>query len=244
MLKAYAGGRVFGRRYGSGEPNVLALHGWGRTHADFDPVLAPLDAVALDLPGFGASPVPPEAWGSAEYAGAVEPVLREWDRPIVLLGHSFGGRVAVQVAASMPELVRTLVLTGTPLIRRRPRGRAPFGFRLRKALHRAHLLSDRGMEAARDRYGSRDYRMAKGVMRQVLVRAINESYEDVMPRVTCPVELVWGERDTEVGVDVAREAVELFPDARLTVLAGVDHFVPTAAPDALRDIVVAHLATA
>ncbi|NIQ53776.1 MAG: alpha/beta hydrolase, partial [Gemmatimonadetes bacterium] len=54
---------------------VLALHGWGRDGSDFDRVLAGLDAVALDLPGFGASPAPAVVTGAAGYAAMVAPVL-------------------------------------------------------------------------------------------------------------------------------------------------------------------------
>src|SRR3954452_16103169 len=99
MLTAYDNGRLFGARTGSGAPWVLALHGWQRTHRDFNRVLEGIDALALDLPGFGASPPPAEPWGSAEYAKALLPVLDGFDGPPVVLGHSFGGRVAVHIAA-------------------------------------------------------------------------------------------------------------------------------------------------
>src|SRR5206468_4391460 len=97
MLTAYDDGRIFGERSGAGAPWVLALHGWRRTHRDFSAVLDGVDAVALDLPGFGTSPPPPEGWGGAEYAKAVLPVIERMTAPVVVLGHSFGGRVAVHL---------------------------------------------------------------------------------------------------------------------------------------------------
>src|SRR5437764_447469 len=80
-------------------------------HADFDRTLQGVDAVALDLPGFGATPPPASAWGSADYATAVADAI---DEPMVILGHSLGGRVAAYLAALRPDLVRALVLTGAP----------------------------------------------------------------------------------------------------------------------------------
>jgi len=233
MLKAFAGGRLFGALHGNPPPRVLALHGWGRTSRDFDAVLAGLDAVALDLPGFGASPVPPEAWGAAEYAAAVAAAV---DEPVVVVGHSFGGRVAVHLAATRPELVRALVLTGVPLLRppgavRRKPARL---FRLARALHRRGLVGDGRMEALRQRYGSADYRAAQGIMRAVHVRAVNETYESQLGALRCPVELVWGEGDADVPLSVASAAAELVPGATVTVLPGVAHLVPTAAPADLR----------
>src|SRR5438067_3542048 len=100
MLKAFDDGRLFGAAFGSGPPWVLALHGWRRTQRDWNDVLVGLDAIALDLPGFGATPLPDRPWGSPEYAAAVTPVLeREFDGPAVVIGHSFGGRVATHLAA-------------------------------------------------------------------------------------------------------------------------------------------------
>src|ERR1700728_2913871 len=126
MLRSFAGGDLFGEIWGQPPARVLALHGWRRTHGDFLGVLGsgssmgPSASIALDLPGFGASPPPPEAWGSAEYARLVARVLQEGGpgapaAPVVVLGHSFGGRVAVHLAASHPELVHALVLTGAPI---------------------------------------------------------------------------------------------------------------------------------
>ncbi|HEX2038125.1 MAG TPA: alpha/beta hydrolase [Acidimicrobiales bacterium] len=237
MLKAFAGGRLFGTVHGTPPPRVLALHGWARTHRDFDAVLDGLDALALDLPGFGATPAPDEAWGGGGYAAAVAPVLDDADEPVVVVGHSFGGRVAVHLATARPDRVRAVVLSGVPLVR--PPGavrrRPPAAYRLARALHRRGLLGDARMESLRQRYGSADYRAARGVMRAVHVTAVNETYEEQLRALLCPVELVWGADDADVPASVAEAAAALVPGgARLTLLPGVGHLVPTAAPEALR----------
>lgn len=249
MLRSLAEGRLFGRATGVGTPRVLALHGWARSHRDFDGVLAPgdgepLDALAVDLPGFGLSPPPPGPWGSAEYADCVAEVLGEMATPVVVLGHSFGGRVALQLAARRPDQVSALVLTGVPLLprpdRRRPRAR----YRLIRFLHRAGVIGERRMEAARQRYGSPDYRATHGVMRQVFVRSVGESYDEQLAAVRCPVTLVWGNDDTEVPLVVAEAAVERLgtADARLQVCAGAGHLTPSTVPGVLRQAVTEQLA--
>jgi pimeloyl-ACP methyl ester carboxylesterase len=235
MLSAFDDGRLFGSSSGSGVPWVLALHGWQRTHRDFARVLEGVDAIAVDLPGFGASPPPPEPWGAARYADAVLPVLDRFDGPAVVLGHSFGGRVAVHLAAAHPERVGALVLTGVPLLRPPGTGAARVArpYRLARFLHARGLLSETRMEAMRQRYGSQDYRQATGVMRAVHVIAVNETYEPQLAQVRCPVDLVWGDQDTAAPVAVAEQAALLIPDAEVTVLAGVGHMTPLEAPDAL-----------
>lgn len=256
MLTSFDQGRLFGARAGTGPPWLLALHGWRRTHADWDSVLglaAPgeqvvaLDAVALDLPGFGATPAPPVAWGSAEYAQAVAPVLAamvaESGRPAVVLGHSFGGRVAVRLGAGWPGLVGALVLSGVPHLGEegtRAR-RTAAGFRWGKALHRRGLIGDAAMESLRMRYGSEDYRAAQGVMREVLVRAVNESYAADLRTLVGPVELVWGSEDTVAPLVHAEAGASLLGErGRLTVCGGVGHLTPLEAPAALRAAVELH----
>lgn len=245
MLKAFDSGRLFGtvHRSGDGPPRVLALHGWRRTSADFDKVLSGLSAgaVALDLPGFGASPEPPAAWGTEDYAKAVTAVLSEFDGPAVVLGHSFGGRVAVRLAASQPQAVAALVLTGVPLLRAAPAGKPALSFRAARWLHRRGVLPDDRMEALRRKHGSADYRAATGVMRDVFVRVVNESYEDDLRALACPVELVWGSDDADARLDVAERAAKLVGEARLTVVDGAGHLTPLTAPDALRAAVERHL---
>ena len=253
MLKSFAGGRLFGTTWGEGVPTVLALHGWRRTHLDFAPVFdvvsdgAPgsaggLAAVAPDLAGFGATPPPPEAWGHDEYAESLLPLF---DQPgvladrVVVVGHSFGGRVGVRLAALVPDRIDRLVLTGVPLLDRQGRHRRPAAaYRLVRRLHRMGLVGEDRLRAMQDKYGSPDYRAAQGVMRGVFVRLLGEQYVDDMAAVGCPVELVWGEGDTEVPLEVAERAVGLFPSARLATLPGVGHLTPTEAPDQLRRVVV------
>lgn len=234
MLKVFADGQLFGAAFGTEPASVLALHGWQRTHRDFDAVLDGFEAIALDLPGFGATPPPPEPWGSSQYASALVPVLGGMAAPVVVVGHSFGGRIAVHLAASHPDRVKALVLTGVPLIRRPSTVKPAARYRLGRALHRRGLIGDDRMEALRRRYGSRDYANASGVMRGVHVTVVNESYEEQLRAVHCPVELVWGEHDRDAPIDVARQAAALLSDANLVVVAGADHFTPQTATAALR----------
>src|SRR2546423_1073950 len=100
MLRALADG-VFGEQHGAAPARVLALPGWMRSRADFGPVLAGYDALALDLPGFGgASPEPSRPMGAAGYAAAVAPALDACAAVVVLLGHSFGPPAGAQRAVS------------------------------------------------------------------------------------------------------------------------------------------------
>lgn len=236
-LRTHLDGTVFTEELDGRPPAVLALHGWGRDRSD---LLASLDGrsvVSVDLPGFGASPPPAERCGAREYAELVQRLIDELGGgPFVVVGHSFGGRVATCLAAAHPASVAGLVLMGTPLARRTPstKSASPLGYRLVRTARRFGLIPESRLEAARQKHGSADYRAAQGVMRDVLVTVVNEDYRDELARVACPVALLWGHDDTAAPLHNVEAARELLASIVFDeVLPGVGHDVHRAAPDAV-----------
>lgn len=217
---------MMAERYGEAESRIWALHGWGRSRRDWESVLFDQDAVAFDLSGFGATSAPLTAWTTADYAQALLAGLPQ-GQPLVLAGHSFGGRIAVQMAALAPERVSALVLTGVPLLRRSTGGKPKLAYRVVRWLYAHKLISDERMESYRQRYGSADYRAAVGVMRTIMVSAVNEGYAEQLRAIAqagIPVRMVWGADDTEVPVAVAHAAQEILGEcAELTVVDGATH---------------------
>lgn len=244
---------------------MLALHGWRRDHRDFSLVLGPgaeaalsgsearsgadaplpddaVPSIALDLPGFGATPPPDAAWGSVEYAESIAVLLPEMESPVIVVGHSFGGRVAAELAWRHPAEVAGVVLTGAPLFPASPGSKPrkpPLSLRVARRLARSGIVPETRLEEIKRRHGSADYRAATGVMRDVLVKAIseerNEAYTEALRATTCPVELVWGALDTAAPPHVAeRIAAELAGPVTLSVFEGVGHLTPDAIPGQLR----------
>jgi pimeloyl-ACP methyl ester carboxylesterase len=236
-LRSYIDGRVFGEVAGGGDPLMVGLHGWGRDHRDFSSVLSGYPHLLIDLPGFGVSPPPTATWGAADYASCVAAVLDEHAaaEPAVVVGHSFGGRVAVCLAASRPDLVRAMVLCGVPLLRSPREGKVSLGYRLGRKARQMGLLSDRRFEAMRRARSSDDYNAAIGVMRSVLVRVVNESYDAQLAAIGCPVALLWGSLDRAVPPSMIEKACRLLaaPTAA-DVVDGAGHDVHLEAPDRLR----------
>ena len=114
--------RVFDE--GSGTP-VVVLHGWGGRIESMSPVLRCLAeghrVVAIDLPGFGDSPLPSGAWGTPDYTANVRDVVSEKGIDHAhFVGHSFGAKVSFYTAAVYPDLVDKLVIVGSPGLRTPP----------------------------------------------------------------------------------------------------------------------------
>lgn len=240
-IQALADGRVLAERVGESPARVVALHGWGRTGSDFVGILAGLDAVSIHLPGFGPTAAPDVVWGTDDYARLVADAIAPL-APVVLVGHSFGGRIAVRLAASRPELVSGLVLTGAPLVRLTAPSTPALSFRIVKVLNRIGLIPDRVLEARRARSGSADYNAAHGVMRDILVKTVNENYDADLARITAPTWLVWGEGDTAAPTAAGKVASERISGARWTVVPGEAHLLTPMLGAAVRSAIDGALA--
>jgi pimeloyl-ACP methyl ester carboxylesterase len=215
---------------GQGEP-VVVLHGWGGRIESMAPVIACLEAafrvLALDLPGFGHSPAPASVWGTPEYASFVAAVLA--DRGVArarFVGHSYGAKTSLYLAATRPELVEQLVLVGSSGLRTPPSIKA----RAKRALSRLGRVAGRlgppGQalkQALYARIASQDYRDA-GPLRAILVKVVNEDLTELLPRVAAPTLLVWGGADDAVPLSHARRMAGLIPDAGLVTFDGAGHF--------------------
>ncbi len=224
MIQALADGKVLAERFGSMPPAVVALHGWGRSGNDFASILSGLDAVAVHLPGFGPTSPPETVWGTADYAALVADAIRPFG-PVVVVGHSFGGRIAVRLAAQYPELVSALVLTGAPLVRLASTSRPALGYRIARTLNRWGVLSDARMTAIRSRFGSADYNAAQGIMRDILVTTVNENYDEDMATLRLPVAMVWGENDTAAPTAAGQIASTRIAGATWEVVPGTAHLM-------------------
>jgi pimeloyl-ACP methyl ester carboxylesterase len=219
---------------GATRPDAKLLvwaHGWGHTHRNLLPLAEATrrlgGSVLLDLPGFGASPPPPDPWGTEDYADAVAEFLAA--RPVerrVWIGHSFGCRVGLQLASRHPGLVSGLFLiaaAGLPRTRSLPE-RVRIAAR-RLAFRAARRLTPEGprREALRARFGSADYARA-GPMRPILVKAVGEDLSEVARVVSCPTVLLYGDRDGETPPEIGERLNKLMPQSHLIILRGFDHW--------------------
>lgn len=238
MLTSLADGRLLADKTGSTPPAVVALHGWARSGADFARIVSGLDAVAPHLPGFGSTDEPPTVWGTEDYAELVAEAIAPFG-PVVVVGHSFGGRVAVRLAARHPELVRGLVLTGVPLLRPPATSKPKLQYRIVRSLVKRGILPESMLEKQRQKHGSRDYVNSSGIMRGVMVRTVNEDYEADLAAIRVPVRMVWGENDTEAPMPLGRNASGLLDGASFRVVEGGGHLLEGAVAAAVREETIA-----
>ncbi len=232
MLFTFLDGAMFGEKIGDGKPSILFLHGWRRTHEDFLKIansdLLP-GSLLIDLPGFGASPPPLEVFGAYEYAQMILPILDEMNNEILIVGHSFGGRVGIALAKLGEGRVKGLLLTGVPIIDLNKTVKISSSLKFAKKMKKLGIVSDQYVEKKKKSTGSLDYRLAEGIMRDVLVKVLSESrdgkYIDTLETLKIPIKLIWGENDAEVSLNVAKEVVRKVPQIELKVISGANHMV-------------------
>ena len=204
-------------QYGKGK-DVVLLHGWGQNIQMMDPLGKNLDdfkITILDLPGFGSSEIPKTAYTINDYTEVLHEFLENLniDNPI-LIGHSFGGRVAINYASLYK--VEKLVLFGSPFIVREKKG---LKVKILKNLKNIKFLENFA-EVMKNHMGSEDYKAANGIMREVLVKTVNTDLRDAASKITCPSLLIWGENDAAVPVSEAKELEKTIKDSALIVLPG------------------------
>ena len=209
-------------QYGEGK-DIILLHGWGQNIEMMKPLgdnfKDRFRITILDFPGFGESEEPKEAWNIGNYSDLLEEFLKELKikKPIVI-GHSFGGRVAIRFSARNP--IEKLVLFGSPCIR--VQEELSLSVKFLKKLKTLPGMNDLG-EYMKKYIGSRDYKAASPIMRQTLVEVVNEDLSKYAREIEEPTLLIWGEHDTEAPVSDAKELEKIMIDAALIVLPGTHY---------------------
>ena len=209
-------------QYGKGK-DIILLHGWGQNIEMMKPLGDNFSdkyrITILDLPGFGESDEPKNTWTIDDYELMLEDFIKELKikKPIVI-GHSFGGRLAIRYSARNP--IEKLVLFGSPCIRIQEA--LPLNVRILKSLKKLPGMNKIG-EYMKQYIGSRDYKAASPVMRQTLVEVVNEDLSKYAKEIEEPTLLIWGQNDTEAPVAEAKELEKIMIDAALIILPGTHY---------------------
>lgn len=214
----------------SGGVHLVWGHGWGQSAGELAPLAESLKPFAgsslIDFPGFGQSPKPPDTWGTAEYADLVANWIRTQKyKRIVWIGHSFGGRVGLQLAARHSELISGMVLIASAGLQRRRSLADRMRIGLRKWIFKtARIFLHEGprLDRLRQRLGSSDYRAA-GALRPILTRVVSEDLTDVAKAVRCPTLLIYGTADTDTPPEIGQRFKNLIPRSELVLLNGFGH---------------------
>lgn len=222
---------------------LIILHGWGSCADNWQGIKYNLESEELkvfvsDLPGFGKSSPPKYAWSVDDYV--------EWLRDfcekkglsqIFLLGHSFGGRIAIKFAAKEPEKLKGLILASAAGIKPKINplllsiakiGKTVFSLPVLKKLY---PLIQKIFYAKILR--KTDYLKAQGIMKQTFLKIILEDSTPYLAQIKVPTLILWGRKDKMTPVKNAYLMKEKIPNSRLEVFENIGHSLRREAPELL-----------
>jgi pimeloyl-ACP methyl ester carboxylesterase len=246
-------GRGFKIHYveeGEGEP-IVFLHGLGLDHtmfvAQFEDLPDSYRCIALDLRGHGHTASPDGRWTISDLAADVIAFIEDVDAaPCHLVGMSWGGMVAMQVAIDRPDLVRSLVLIDTSASAMAEGSVAAFRQLIETVEERgvtretSDLLipltfgeryraeNEEGVAAQRSRLHDIDKHGFAEAMRSLSERP---PLTDRLGSIAVPTLVIHGEQDAAMPISEGEALASTISGAELVRVPGAGHATPIEAPD-------------
>lgn len=226
---------------------LLFLHGWASSKEVWAPVMQSLaekkiSSCALDLPGFGKTELPPQAWDVRNYSDFVADfMIKLRIRQAVVVGHSFGGRVGLVLAATRSSLVAKLVLVDSAGVYTSSGVKKILALasKVVKPFFRLRWLQPLRKRIYRS-FGAVDY-VATPELNQTFIKVISEDLINYLEQVHQPTLLVWGKNDFVTPISYAEHFAMHLKDSRLVILEKAGHYSfldrPTAFVKSLVDFI-------
>ncbi len=222
---------------GEGDETVVILQGWGTDLGVYDSVAGSINdkykVIQFDLPGFGGSDEPKEAWNVDAFTDFFCRFMQTLDiKKATLIGHSYGGRIIIKLAArdEIPFEIKNIVLIDSAGIMPKRSFKQKFNIRKYKIIKKIvnvkliYALFPELIDDWRSRQGSADYRNASPIMRQCMVMAVNEDLTELLHYIKQDTLLIWGDKDTATPISDGRLMEERIKNSGLCVLEGCGHF--------------------
>lgn len=170
----------------------------------------------MDFYGFGETPHPNYPLSLEDYADSIKEIIRHYQmQDAVLIGHSFGGRVAILLSAEYTH-ISGLVLVDSAGIR--PRRKLSWYYKV----YKYKLLKALGIRNIKA--GSEDYNRLSGAMKETFVRVVNRDLTPELNKIVVPTLIIWGEKDNETPLYMAKKLNKHIKASRLNILEGAGHY--------------------
>ena len=236
---------------GKGE-NLLILHGWSGSSDSWRKIIEILEikfrVICPDFPGFGKTKPPKIPWNLDDFVEWLGEFTGKLNlESFFLLGHSFGGRVAIKFSILYPEKVKKLILINSAGIKQDWGLREKIIFQASKIgnaiFSKNHFL--RFKDGARNLFYRiariKDYSKAKGVMRETMKKIVEEDLLPELPKIQNETLIVWGEKDRIIPLKYAFIFKEKIKNSKLEILPKIRHSPHLEDPEKLAEILFSNL---
>lgn len=207
--------------------SVLIVHGWGANIQTVRPIVNLLKhkfhVLALDLPGHGESDEPREKFGTKDFSNIIVKFMEiKKLKNIYYIGHSFGGKCGIYISAKLNLSIDKLVLIDASGIKPKVDKRIKRKIKLFKFLKSVYIkiFGKNNLDKFYKRFGSEDYKAASGIMRDILVKVVNEDLTDILNDIDIRTLLIWGNRDDATPIYMGEEMNDKINNSKLVILEG------------------------
>ena len=217
-------------KFGSSKKYLIFLHGWGADLNSFlwlkDYFVDEYSLIFLDFHGFGKTGEPSSPFSVSDYVDRLKLLLDKFViDELVLIGHSFGGRVAIKFLFNYQfnysKVFLCLVDSAGILPRRNLIYRLKV-FRFKRL--KVKVDKNPNLKYKLDKFGSSDYKKLSVVMKQTFVKVVNEDLSRFAKFLRCKTLIVWGNKDVETKPFMARKLNRLISGSKLVFLKNCGHF--------------------
>lgn len=198
---------------------IILLHGWNQNKKIWGNILSKLsnfNTLAIDLPGFGAEKIIDNNWSIPEYADWVANKIKDY-KEVILIGHSFGGRIATKIASENPKWLKGLVLSGSPSIYR-PKISTKIKIFIYKILKR--LIPHKVKVQLLPIELKKAYQNG---MDTIFRKVVTYDQTTSLNKINVPTLLIWGLNDTEVPLCISEEMTLKIKGSELKVIDNAGH---------------------
>lgn len=222
---------------GTGDNAVIFLHGWRSQKEVWSSVVGKLEAssyslkaITVDLPGFGGSPAPQstnidEGWSVGDYAEIVKGFIEKLElKNVIIVGHSFGGRVGVKLASKYPYIISKLVLVDSAGFVNQSAKKSAIGIiaKIAKPFFKAKFMHGLRHKIY-NTIGADDY-LATPNLQKTFVNVVSEDLSSDMEKIICPTLIVTGENDKDTPVEFGQRMQLKIKGSQFKILQSAGHF--------------------
>ena len=220
---------MFYLKFGSSKKFVVFLHGWGADRNSFlwvEPYFDECSKIFVDFPGFGKSFEPEKSWNVESYAVALKKLIDEFEvAELILVGHSFGGRVAIKFASMFQKEYLKMKICLVDSAGILPKRGIDYWWKVWRYKNlKRKAIGNPSLKSKLEKFGSTDYKNLSDVMKQVFVNVVNEDLSNLAKLVQVETILIWGEKDKDTKPWMAKKLNKLIKNSKLFVLKNAGHF--------------------
>lgn len=161
--------------------------------------------------GFGNTPADRDYTLQDYCDGAIEIIDALGMDDVTVIGHSFGGRVAIRLAATCDKVKSAVLVDSAGM---KPR------FTLKKIIRKVKFKLRKALHMDTQSCGSIDYRALKSNMRKTFINVIHTYQEEELRHINAPTLIVWGKRDKDTPMYMAKRLSRGISGSKLVVIDG------------------------